>query len=360
MDRVRDRADLGDLGAELAPRAAARPTPADGHRTHCPRAGAQLFRMARTRLPQACRRFVLAAVTGVLCLVVASPAVAHQPHVVGDAARVAVSDPEISKAYYGRLPSVPARYEIVSRRPFTLYAQTTVPDISGARRDYRLTILGPDGPLLAQLSTPTSHWKQFFEPFGGDHYLTGPEYRRHVPAGHYIVQVTRPGNRGTYVLAIGEAEQWGPNRSPLGAHGASRHQARLLSPVRPAGLADPHRSSNGRPRRTHPAGRMAAEQAHPPTGQTSPSNGQLSQPHHRCPCSSEAGGGLAQAAGAGSNRPMRASARIGSRSRLRPRASVSSNLSMITERYRESAPQLSDAGVTTSRAARVSALGQHR
>ena len=24
------------------------------------------------------------------------------------------------------------------------------------------------------------------------------------------MQVTRPGNRGTYVLAIGEAEQWGP------------------------------------------------------------------------------------------------------------------------------------------------------
>ena len=148
--------------------------------------------------------------TGVLCLVVASPAGAHQPHVVGDAVWVAVSDPEISKAYYGRLPGVPARYEIVSRRPFTLYAQITVPEIRGARRDYRLTILGPDGQLLAQLSTPTSHWKRFFEPFGGDHYLTGPEYRRHVPAEHYIVQVTRPGNRGTYVLAIGEAEQWGP------------------------------------------------------------------------------------------------------------------------------------------------------
>jgi len=115
MDRVSDRADLGDLGAELAPRAAARAAPADGHRTQRPRAGAQLSRMARTRLPQACRRSVLAAVTGVLCLVVASPAVAHQSHVVGDAARVAVSDPEISKAYYGRLPGVPARYEIVSR-----------------------------------------------------------------------------------------------------------------------------------------------------------------------------------------------------------------------------------------------------
>jgi hypothetical protein len=121
---------------------------------------------------------VLAAVAGLVWLVVASPAVAHQPHVVGEASRVVVSDPEISGAYYGRLPGGPARYEIVSRRPFTLYAQITVPDIRGARRDYRLTILGPGGQLLAQLSTPTARWKRFFEPFGGDHYLTGPEYRR--------------------------------------------------------------------------------------------------------------------------------------------------------------------------------------
>lgn len=165
---------------------------------------------ARARLPRVCRRSVLAAVPGFVWLVVASPAVAHQPHVVGDAERVRVSDPEISKAYYGRLPGVPARFEIVSRRPFTLYAQITVPDIRGARRDYRLTILGPGGQLLAQLSTPSPHWKRFFEPFGGDHYLTGPEYRRHVPAGQYIVQVARPTNRGTYVVAIGEAEHWGP------------------------------------------------------------------------------------------------------------------------------------------------------
>lgn len=171
---------------------------------------ARLSRMARTRFPPSHRRSALAAVVGVIWLVVASPAVAHQPRIVGYAARVAVRDPEISKAYYGRLPGAPARYEIVSGQPFTLYAQITVPDIHGARRDYRLTILGPDGRLLSQLSTAASRWKRFYEPFGGDHYLTGPEYRRRVPAGRYIVQVAGPGKRGTYVLAIGEAEQWGP------------------------------------------------------------------------------------------------------------------------------------------------------
>ena len=188
--------------------------------------------MVRTRLPGAGRGLVLAAVTGVVCLVVASPAVAHQPHLVGDAARVAVSDPEISKAYDGRLPGVPARYEIVSRRPFTLYAQITVADISGARRDYRLRILGPNGQLLAQLSTPTSHWKRFFEPFGGDHYLTGPEYRRHVPAGHYIVRVSRPGDRGIDVLAIGEAEQWGRRTAARDTRRATTSNVTDMKPPR--------------------------------------------------------------------------------------------------------------------------------
>ena len=100
------------------------------------------------------------------------------------------------------------------------------------------------------------------------------------------MQVTRPGNRGTYVLAIGEAEQWGPIEALSALMALSHYQARLLSPVRPAGLADPHRSRNGRPRRAHPAGRLAAEQAHPPTDETPPSNGK-SHPHHRCPCSSQ-------------------------------------------------------------------------
>lgn len=155
------------------------------------------------------RRCAPAAVMLLLSLVLAAPAIAHQPHVVGDAVRVVVRDPEVSKAYYARLPGVPARYEISSRRPFILYAQITIPDIAGGRRDYRLTILGPTGQL-AQLTTPAAQWKQFFEPFGGDHYLTGPEFRRRVSAGRYTVEVDRPGNRGTYVLAIGEAEVWGP------------------------------------------------------------------------------------------------------------------------------------------------------
>ena len=139
----------------------------------------------------------------------APPAHAHQPRIVGSARLVHVSDPEVSKAFYARLPGTPARYVITSPRRFALYAQMTVPDVRGAHRDWRMDVLGPDG-RLASRRTPAARWKPFFEPFGGDHYLTGPEFRRTVPAGRYAVVVSRPGNRGAYVLAIGEAETWNP------------------------------------------------------------------------------------------------------------------------------------------------------
>ena len=142
-------------------------------------------------------------------LALAPAAQAHQPEIVGRAIVVHVTDPEVSKAYYAHLPGRPARYVIVSARPFSLYTQITVPDVRGALRDYRVVIFGPSR-RLAVLSTPAQRWKKFFEPFGGDHYLTGAEFRRRVAAGRYVVLVTRPGNVGTYVLAIGEKERWGP------------------------------------------------------------------------------------------------------------------------------------------------------
>ena len=142
-------------------------------------------------------------------LLLAPAAQAHQPKIVGRATVVHVSDPEVSRAYYGHLPGRPARYVIVSPRPFTLYTQITVPDVQGALRDFRVVVFGPAG-RLAVLSTPAPRWKKFFEPFGGDHYLTGAEFRHRVAAGRYGVQVSRPGNVGTYVLAIGEKERWGP------------------------------------------------------------------------------------------------------------------------------------------------------
>jgi hypothetical protein len=170
------------------------------------------WRRVRWRRPCRVRALLLMGGAVLLPGVVPGSAAAHQPRLVGSATTVRVSDPEVSKAYYARLAGTPARYLIASSVPFTLYAQTTVPDVAHARLDLQMRISGPAGQL-ARLATPRSRWKPFYEPFGGDHYLTGPEFRRHVAAGRYSVEISDPGNRGTYVLAIGEAERWDPARA---------------------------------------------------------------------------------------------------------------------------------------------------
>ena len=82
-----------------------------------------------------------------------------------------------------------------------------VPAITGVTEDYTFTIV-KDGQSWAVVAPGAEAWKPFDEPFGGDRYLMGPEYRQEVPAGHYDVIVSSPDNLGKYVLAVGENESF--------------------------------------------------------------------------------------------------------------------------------------------------------
>ena len=64
--------------------------------------------------------------------------------------------------------------------------------------------------LFVALDGKTYAWRPFYEPFGGDRYLLGPEYDEQVPAGAYTVVVTSPDNTGKYVLAVGKIEKFPP------------------------------------------------------------------------------------------------------------------------------------------------------
>ncbi len=141
-------------------------------------------------------------------VILAAPAVrAHQPHFVRDTARVVVNDPEVSKAYYGELVGSPASYHIKTTAPFDMYVAILVPDIPGVDTDYTVQIYRYEDHI-ATLSGPEHEWKRFFEPFGGDRYLRGPEFRESVRNGRYEIYVWSPDNRGKYVLVIGEKEEW--------------------------------------------------------------------------------------------------------------------------------------------------------
>jgi hypothetical protein len=140
-----------------------------------------------------------------IAVAVAGAAYAHQPHMVTDTGVTRVDKPEVSKAFYAELFGKPAVYEITSPDSFELYVNILVPDEVGIPTDLSVTVTrGSD--TIVMLEGPAHKWTEFYEPFGGDSYLMGPEQRLRVGPGTYVATVSRPGNKGRYVLAVGERE----------------------------------------------------------------------------------------------------------------------------------------------------------
>ncbi|MFA7208856.1 MAG: hypothetical protein WC120_01080 [Parcubacteria group bacterium] len=132
---------------------------------------------------------------------------AHQPQAVFGEADVRVDGPEISKAYYGELEGRPDLFLIRSGEPFNLYVNVLVPDVPGVRKDISFEIR-KDGKLLEASDGADFRWTNFYEPFAGDNYFKGPEYRMRVGSGEYEIKVSNPGNAGKYALAVGETESF--------------------------------------------------------------------------------------------------------------------------------------------------------
>lgn len=129
---------------------------------------------------------------------------AHQPRIT-ESKQTLVSDPEISKAYYGVLKGEPDVYVIKAPEQFNLYVNVLVPAINGQKKDVSAVII-KDGIELVKLDGSNSEWKQFYEPFGADTYWMGPEYKAQVLAGTYEISVSSTNNDSKYSLAIGEIE----------------------------------------------------------------------------------------------------------------------------------------------------------
>lgn len=140
-----------------------------------------------------------------------SLASAHQPNIVNDSANIAVVDPEVSKAYYGRLEGTPAVYGISSDKEFLLYVNILVPDLKTAETDFSI-IINQGENVIKELKSDSVAWTKFYEPFAGDDYLKGPEFEQKVPAGDYKITVSSPDNKGKYVLATGKIESFPPSQ----------------------------------------------------------------------------------------------------------------------------------------------------
>jgi hypothetical protein len=125
-----------------------------------------------------------------------------------------IESPEISHAYYGTLKDFPHTYEIVSKEPFSLFAEVLMPDIEESETVVSgiiIRTMGERGRVteVARLLARDASWDSFYEPIGGDRYVRGASYKGELEAGTYRIEVTAPNNDQKYVLVVGEKEDFG-------------------------------------------------------------------------------------------------------------------------------------------------------
>lgn len=142
----------------------------------------------------------------------AAPALAHSPRLVErqDALEerpIVINNPDISQAFYGRLKGWSEYYQVSFPAAQEFYFQTLVPDIQNIQKNISAELIETEsGKIIARLDASKSEWLEFFEPFAGDRYFTGPEKTLGLDPGTYLIRVYNPENEGKYILVVGKKE----------------------------------------------------------------------------------------------------------------------------------------------------------
>ena len=150
---------------------------------------------------------------------------AHQPKLVYQTPTkdnpFIVNDPEISKAFYGKLRGEPHYFKIYSDTQFLFYTGILSPKINNTYESLSLDVIDENNTILFQADGESFQWNAWYEPYARDDYWKGPEigtdtnaeFKTSFPlaAGTYYIKVYNKNNQGHYSLAIGEAEFFGAN-----------------------------------------------------------------------------------------------------------------------------------------------------
>tara|TARA_Y100000590_G_scaffold272706_1_gene306177 strand:+ start:930 stop:1613 length:684 start_codon:yes stop_codon:yes gene_type:complete len=153
---------------------------------------------------------------------------AHQPKLIDYSPQInnphEIINPEISKAYYGKLTGEPHYYRINSEKEFLFYAGILSPKINENYKWLSLDVLDLDNNIIFQADGSNFNWEAWYEPYARDWYWKGPEiggdvnidtgFKKSFPieSGSYIIKIYNNDNLGHYSLAVGEAEFFGSNK----------------------------------------------------------------------------------------------------------------------------------------------------
>ena len=98
--------------------------------------------------------------------------IAHQPRIVNSDG-TNIIEPEISKAYYSNLDREPHYYYLNSDQEFNVYINVLIP---GTELTHKVSAeLSRNNEIIYFLDGENHDWEFFYEEFGKDYYLKGPE-----------------------------------------------------------------------------------------------------------------------------------------------------------------------------------------
>ena len=143
-----------------------------------------------------------------ICFLLALPAFgfAHQPRIIyNQIGEIEIQSPELSQAFYDELKGESRNYYIDSDKEFSLYINLLVPLAENREGRYSAKVFLEDKEI-AFINGQDFEWQEYWEEFGRDYYLRGPEFEQKVSAGKYKIEVF--GDPGKYVLAVGKLEQF--------------------------------------------------------------------------------------------------------------------------------------------------------
>jgi peptidase E len=136
------------------------------------------------------------------------PAFAHQPRLIyNEEGDIQIKNPEISQAFYDELSGQTRNYFITSESNFVLYVNLLVPESTNISGRYSANIFSGN-EKIDEADGFGMEWPEYYEEFGRDYYLKGPELERQLSAGSYRIEVFSPNNEGKYVLAVGKTESY--------------------------------------------------------------------------------------------------------------------------------------------------------